>query len=583
MKNFRRILDFTGDYSKHLYGSILLSTLSAILMLLPYYSIYQMITVSSAGQISAHVLEKYGVLALGGIFFGIITYFAALWLSHMAGFRVEKNIRKYGINQLLKISLSFFDNEESGAIRKTIDDNASLTHSFVAHNIPDIVRSVVGPVIILGSIFMINWFYGVLVIAIVIVSLYLLKRMMGNANDMTHYMDALDEMNSSSTEFIRGIALIKLFAVPLTVFKKFRESIINYAQWALNYSFSARRAYVVNQIVLELFPLLLVFTLSEHSMNIDHFAGPLFCLLVSSQVVLLLIKVMYIGENLTLAMQALNRVDNMFVKYQTTASHENFAVAPVNFTNSRLSFENVTFSYGSEQPALENVSFVIPPQKMTVIVGASGSGKSTIARLIIGAYKNYTGGIFIGENEVKNLKENQLMSHITYVSQNSKLFSRSILENLQIANPNASRQRINQALKKACCEDLVAKLPKGLETLLGENGIYLSGGEQQRLALCQAFLSDSQIVILDEVTASIDAANESQMQLAISKLAAEKTLIVIDHKLKITKGAAQVLVFDHGKLVESGVHKELISHNGKYREMIRMHEQTQQWRLGESK
>lgn len=583
MKNLRSILDIAGDHSKHLYGSIILSALSAILMLFPYFSIYQLIMLSSAGQVSVNVLKKYGALALGGIIFGIITYFVALWLSHMTGFRVEKNIRKYGINQLLKISLSFFDNEESGAIRKTIDDNASLTHSFVAHNIPDIVRSVVGPVIILGSIFMINWFYGVLIVAIVIVSLYLLKKMMGNTNDMTHYMDALDEMNSASTEFIRGIALVKLFAVPLTVFKKFRASITNYAQWALNYSFSARRAYVINQIVLELFPLLLVFTLSKRAMNADHFAGALFCLLVSSQVVLLLIKVMYIGENLTLAMQALDRVDNMFVKHQTTPPSESLSTIPADFANDRLSFENVTFSYDSKKTALENISFDISAQRMTVIVGASGSGKSTVARLIIGAYKNYTGRIFIGKTEIKNLTENQLMSHITYVSQNSRLFSRSILENLQIANPNASTQQIDQALKKACCEDLIAKLPKGLETLLGEDGIYLSGGEQQRLALCQAFLSASQIVILDEVTASIDTENESQMQLAISKLAAEKTLIVIDHKLKITKDAAQVLVFDQGKLVESGTHKELVSRNGKYREMIRMHEQTQQWKLGEGK
>lgn len=220
---------------------------------------------------------------------------------------------------------------------------------------------------------------------------------------------------------------------------------------------------------------------------------------------------------------------------------------------------------------------------MTVIVGASGSGKSTIAKLLIGAYRNYSGTITIGNQDIKKLSEPQLMANITYISQHSRLFNRSILDNLKIANPSVTVQQIQQALKWSACDDLVAKLPQGINTVIGQDCVYLSGGEQQRLTLCQAFLHEAQIVILDEVTASIDAENENQMQAAIIQLAIEKTVILIDHKLKITKYADQILVFHHGQIVERGTHTALLAKNGQYQMMLDLHLQTQNWRLeGES-
>lgn len=581
MQKIQRIINFAGNYNKYLYWSIFFSALSAIFMLVPYLSIYNLITLSFNQHISAANIFNYGYLALGGILLDIISYFISLWLSHMAGFRIERNMRIYGINKLLDVGLSFFDSEESGAIRKTIDDNASLTHSFVAHNIPDIIRSVVGPMIILVSIFLINWLYGFLILMIVIISLFLLSKMMGNTSDIVHYMDSLDEMNSSSTEFIRGMSLVKLFNVPLTTFKRFRQSISNYGQWALNYSLTVRLPYVINQIVLEAFPLLIVFTLKNTAVISDSGATTLFCIIISSQIILLLTKVLSLGESFSMAIQAVNRIDNMFDGYsQTSLFLKTKEKISKDFSNDDIFANNIEFSYSKSQPVLNDISFTIPKKKMTVIVGASGSGKSTIAKLLIGAYREYSGNVLIGNQNIKNMSEDQLMENITYISQNSKLFTRSILDNLKIANPDATEEQIKLAIKLSCCDELIAKMPNGLNTLIGNEGVHLSGGEQQRLSLCQAFLRKAKIVILDEVTASIDSENEEQMQEAIIHLAKEKTLILIDHKLKITKYADQILVFNHGNIVERGTHLELVDKHGKYSEMIHMHQQTQKWQLG---
>lgn len=581
MQRLLRIINFTGQYKKHLFGAMFFAMLSAIWMLIPYFSIYQLIQLSLQGPVLRANLMHYGSIAVIGILLDVLTFFIALWLSHMAGFRLERNMRSYGVNRLLTVGLRFFDQEESGAIRKTIDDNASLTHTFVAHNIPDTIRSIVAPTLILISIFYINWLYGVLMLLIVATSLFLLNRMMGNTADIRQYMDSLDEMTATSTEFVRGMALVKLFDVPLTVFKRFKQSITHYGEWALNYSLSVRQPYISNQIVLEAFPILLIFALRWQNAISAQFTLALFALIISVQIVMLLMKVLTIGQSLYMSVQAVDRIDHMFNGYEENIE-STMATAPsqVDFANQDLVANNIGFAYLKDQPILHDISFKLPHQKMTVIVGASGSGKSTIAKLLIGAYRNYSGAITIGNQDIKKLSEPQLMANITYISQHSRLFNRSILDNLKIANPFATAQQIQQALKWSACDDLVVKLPQGINTVIGQDGVHLSGGEQQRLTLCQAFLREAQIVILDEVTASIDAENENQMQAAIIQLAKEKTVILIDHKLKITKYADQILVFHHGQIVERGTHTALLAKSGQYQMMLDMHLQTQNWRLG---
>lgn len=581
MNNMRTLLRYIGDYRRYFYLSLIFAALSALLLLVPYYSIYQLFKSLLTKQ--PFDANYYGFLAIGGIVLGIICYFTALWFSHLVGFRMEKNMRRFGAERLLNVPLAFFDQTESGKIRKTIDDNAGLTHSFVAHNLPDLVTTLITPIVVLTVLFRLSWVLGALGTALILASFYCIKCMMGNIENMKRYMTALEKMASEAAEFIRGMQIVKIFNTSLDSFRSFRKSITDYSDWALKYTFSGRVPYVINEILLQCMGLVLVLLLypsmsrqpAVNSLLIDV----MFCLLISSQLVLFLIKVLYTGENLTLAFQSIQRLEHLFNGFSTEKREEKETAGKMDIFD--ITCAHVTFSYDQKRTVLHDISFRVPEHSVTAIVGPSGSGKSTLAKLIVGMYQQYDGSIRIGGRERHDYSEEALMSRMTYVFQDTKLFKRSIRDNLLLANADANEAEIRQALQESQCEELINKLPQGLDTVIGTEGVSLSGGEQQRLALCRAFLKNDPIVILDEVTASIDPENEFKIRQAIERLVKNKTVIIIAHKLSLVETADQILVLNKGKLVEQGRHQDLVERNGLYWKMCELYRQSKNWKLKE--
>lgn len=583
MNEFRKIIYYCGNFKWFLGLSMLLSGISAILLLVPYYSIYKLFYQLSSGQTFS--MRFYGILAIVSIFLGIICYFVALWFSHLAGFRVERNMRLFGINKLLSMPFRFFDTTESGKTRKIIDDNAALTHSFVAHNIPDLVTTIVSPIVILAVIFKLDWIVGIICLALLVGSFYLMKLMMGNVDDMKFYMQSLDNMAAQAMEYIRGMQVVKIFNAKLATFKNFRKAISEYSDWALKYSFSARYPFIWNQLLMEslgiVLSLLAYAYLNQHPEINIQLINIMFCFIISSQLILFLTKVLYTGENVNLMLQAIDQLEGLFKQEEdeiapTTSSLENPKI-----TNFTIKVENLSFSYSSERKVLDGVTFSAPERQTTAIIGMSGSGKSTLARLITKMYTNYEGEITVGGISNHQLSEEQMMKWVTYVFQDTKLFKKSIKENLLIANPDATTAQLEKALYEMQCEDIIAKLPAGIETVIGSEGVFLSGGEQQRLALCRAYLKNAPILILDEVTASLDAENEFKIKQAIQRLVSNKTVIIIAHRLALIEHADQIIVLNKGRLAEIGTRQQLISKNGIYKHMVDSNNQSKKWTLKE--
>ncbi|MFC0233589.1 ABC transporter ATP-binding protein [Vagococcus entomophilus] len=576
MKNLKSLFRYIGNYKGYFYLSLVLSATSSILLLTPYYSMYHLFLSISSG--SNFQSKYYGWIAIVGVLVGVLCYFLSLWFSHMVGFRVERNMRLFGGNQLLEVSLSFFDTHESGKIRKIIDDNAALTHSFVAHNIPDLVSTCIVPIFVVGVLLKLNWVLGVICLCTALLSLYLVKKMMGDPESLQYYMIALNNITSEATEFIRGMQIVKIFNASLDNFRTFKKSIDDYSDWALKYSFSARLSYVLNRLVLEVLPLILIAVaypvMSKHPSISLFLVNIMFCMVFGSQLLLSLTKILNTGTNYALAFQSIHQLENLFDGYLEHKPTEHQKI-----TSCSITCNAVTFSYTPEKQALKDVTFSIPEKSTTAVIGASGSGKSTIAKLIANMYHEYEGEIKIGSYDLNAYPEETLMDTITYVSQNAQLFHKSILENLKMARPTATTEEIQQALIATECSELIQKLPDGVETIIGTGGVHLSGGERQRLVLCQAFLKNNPIIILDEVTASVDPENEFKLMRAIESLSRDKTVIMIAHKLSLVEKADQILVFKTGELVEKGTPQQLKEKQGIYYNMLQRYHATKRWTL----
>ncbi|MGY3777893.1 ABC transporter ATP-binding protein [Isobaculum melis] len=583
MENLKKLISYTGNYRKFLYGSIFLSALSTLLLFIPYYSVYRLISFSLLRG-KEYDVTFYGLIALSSIILGLLMYYLSLWCSHLAGFRIERNMRNTGMNRLLNVSLNFFDTNESGKVRKTIDDNAAITHSFVAHNLPDLVNTVISPILILSVMFYLSWQLALLLIVVMVLSLLCIKRMMGNVETMQKYLTSLERMTTEATEFVRGMQVIKIFNASLDTFKNFRQSINDYSDWALKYSFSVRQPFIANQIVLNALGVILVLVaypfLQQSPLDTLFFVNLIFCMIFSSKLVSFLLKILYTGKNASMAFEAVNRLDGLFEAYEMT---EPVTQASSEFHTYDIAFKDVAFSYIEGLPVLKKLSFVVPEGSLMAIVGGSGSGKSTIAKLASKMYEGYDGRIEIGGVPLNKIDEEFLMDNMSYIFQETKLFNKSILDNLKMANPMATKERIQKALKDSECLEIIDKLPLGLDTKIGSTGVYLSGGEQQRLAICRVFLKDDPIIILDEVSASIDPENEYKIQLALDRLIQHKTVIMIAHKLSLIENADQIIVLKEGEIVEKGTHHSLLEKHGIYEKMQALYVQTKHWNLEEGK
>lgn len=584
-----RMFQYAGNRHWLTVVGMILAGVSTVLSMVPFVCIWfvirDMLNALMAGDISlASGSTAYAWWAAGFAILSILLYFVALCCSHLAAFRTAANMKKTALHHIVKLPLGYFNSNASGRLRKIIDDNAGLTENFLAHQLPDLTGAVVMPVAVLVLIFVFDWRLGICCLVPLAISVFFMKQMMGgdNAGFMEGYMTALENMNKEAVEYIRGIPVVKVFQQTVYSFKNFHAAIEQYEKYASGYAIKCRVPLTgfnvaLNGTFILLIPVacLILAGVSNQMTYQDVLLDFLFYSLFTPVCTTMMNRVMFAGEQLMAAKSAVTRIEAV-LKEQPLPETEK-AKKP---QDSSVTFENVTFRYpDSDENVLENVTFSIPQGKTVALVGASGSGKSTAAKLIPRFYDATQGSVLVGGVNVKNMDKHTLMNQIAFVFQNTKLFKESLFENIRAARPDATLEEVKAAAKAAQCDEIIERLPDGLNTVAGAGGTYLSGGENQRIALARAILKDAPIVILDEATAFADAENEHKMQLAFEKLTKGKTVLMIAHRLSTIQNADEILVFDKGRIIERGTHEKLIAANGRYASMWKDYQTSVNWKV----
>ena len=565
-------------------AAMLLSALSALAGMLPYILIWLIVReLLEYGEItSSGNVVTYAWWAAGMAVTSIVLYFAALMSSHLAAFRVESNLRKEAMRQIVRMPLGFFDINTSGRIRKIIDDNAGVTHSFLAHQLPDLAATFLVPLVAVILIFMFDWILGLACIVPVIIAMLVMGFMM-NAEGrqfMKSYMTSLEEMNTEAVEYVRGIPVVKVFQQTIYSFKNFHRCIMNYNKMVFGYTRMWEKpmslyTVIINGFVFFLAPLailLIGYSGNYASVLLNFFLFVLITPVFSQSIM----KSMYLNQALGQASEAIGRLENL-VAYE----HLTVVAHPQPVKEFSIQFEKVSFSYpGANQKAVDDISFTITQGRTVALVGASGGGKTTIARLVPRFWEATEGKVLIGGINVREIAPEELMKHISFVFQNTKLFKTSLLENIKYGNPNATMEEVERAVDMAQCWEIINKLPLGLNTKIGTEGTYLSGGEQQRIVLARAILKNAPIIVLDEATAFADPENEHLIQQALKELTKGKTVLMIAHRLSSITDADNILVIDKGKIAEQGTHAKLLEKQGIYYNMWNEYQQSVRWTIG---
>lgn len=585
-----RMFAYAGNRHWLTVVGCVLAGLSTVLSMLPFVCIWfvirDMLNAMIQGDISlAANSTTYAWSAAGFAILSILFYFIAICCCHLAAFRTATNMRKAVMHHIVKLPLGYFNQNASGRLRKVIDDNAGLTENFLAHQLPDLTGAFVMPVAVLILIFVFDWRLGLCCLVPLAISVFFLKQMMSgdNAHFMEGYMTALETMNKEAVEYIRGIPVVKVFQQTIYSFKNFHAAIEEYEKYASGYAIKCRIPLTgfnvaLNGTFILLIPVacMILSGVSGQAAYQDVFLDFLFYSLFTPICATMMNRIMFVSEQLMAAKSAVTRIEGILKEkpLEETAS-------PQEPKDATVSFENVSFSYpGTDAKALDDITFEVPTGKTVALVGASGSGKSTAAKLIPRFYDVTNGTVLVGGADVRKIDKQHLMSQVAFVFQNSRLFKDTLFENIRAAKPDATREEVLKAAKAAQCKEIIDRLPNGLETVVGSGGTYLSGGENQRIALARAILKDAPIIVLDEATAFADAENEHQIQLAFEKLTAGKTVLMIAHRLSTIQNADLILVFNGGKIIERGTHDSLLAAKGKYASMWEDYQTSIQWKVG---
>lgn len=582
----KRLLEFTGNKRGLLTLARVLSGISAIFILGPYLCVYfvarDLVSIFAGNALDTQSLIRWGLLALVLELIGLALYFAALLCSHVVAFHTEKNLKMAALSHLAKMPMGYFDANPSGKLRKIIDDNSFQTETFIAHQLPDLVGAQITMIASVVLMLIFDWRIGVPLLLLFVIGFILQGSLNGKDGQkfMRQYQDSLETMNHEAVEYIRGISVVKVFGQTVQSFTKFNSAIKSYRDYALAYTMSCRKGMtafnsIINSSFLVLVPAALIIGLVSSDL-IGFMQSFLFYLIFSPACAVMLNKIMYMTSYKMQAEESMRRIDTIL-----TAEPQVETTTPRTAESNDVTFENVTFAYeNTDHPAVSHLSFSAKAGATTALVGHSGSGKSTTASLIPRFYDVQEGVIKIGDVDIREMSHEDLMKKVAFVFQDPKLFKDTLLENIRAGHPSAAREEVLQAAHLAQCDDILDKFPQGIDTFYGSKGVYLSGGETQRIAIARAILKDAPIVVLDEATAYADPENEFQIQQAFVGLVKNKTVIMIAHRLSTIQDAEQILVMKQGEVVESGSHDVLVKRNGEYARMWDNYSKSTQWHIG---
>ena len=586
------LLGYAGSHRRLTFLGLGLSGISMMCSMVPYICIWlaarDLIAVSPDWT-QAQSIIRYGWIAFAFAVGGILIYFLGLMCTHLAAFRTAANIRKQGMAHVMRAPLGYFDTNASGLIRSRLDAAAADTETLLAHNLADIVGTFTLFLSMLALMLVFDWRMGVACLLAAVISILAMFSMMGgkNAGLMAEYQAAQDRMAKAGTEYVRGIPVVKIFQQTVYSFKAFQQAIEDYSTKAEHYQGDICRVpQSINLTVTEgafLFLVPVVLFLAPGALATGDFEGFVtnfaFYAVFSAILSTALARIMFAASGMMLADTALGRIQPVMDAPTLPAPDK-----PQTPKDNRVVFRDVSFTYdGAQTPALSHLSFTAEPGETVALVGPSGGGKTTSASLIPRFWDVDEGTVEVGGVDVRQIDPHVLMDQVAFVFQNNRLFKASILENVRAARPNASREQVLAALEAAQCSDILEKLPQGLDTVIGTEGTYLSGGEAQRVALARAILKDAPIVVLDEATAFADPENEALIQKAFARLTKGRTVIMIAHRLSTVVGADKILVLDNGQLIEQGTHKELIVAGGLYTQMWTDYNQAIRWKMESGK
>lgn len=584
---FSVLMKYAGGHKYLTYASAALAAVSAWVALIPFYDIWLIIkeVLEVRPNFSEAVnIGRYGWQAVGFALLSMALYIGALMCSHKAAFRVQANMRISMMEHIMKLPLGYVEAEGTGKIRKVVADSSAATETFLAHNLPDKAVSVATPVGLLAMMMVFDWRLGLISLIPAVIAFILMGTLMMGpkmAEDMKQYQNALETMSAEAVEYVRGIPVVKTFGQTVFTFKRFKAAIDEYEKWTLGYTKNMMAPMVAFTTAANgIFAALIIaaFAFTGQGVTDEFVLNLFFYVLITSVLTVTLMKVAYAGESQMIVNDALSRVNEILDTAPLPDSEKDSA--PADFS---ISLENIVFSYGdSGTNAIDGIDLSVKAGEHIALVGPSGGGKTTLASLIARFWDVKSGSVKIGGTDVREIPSDRLMQYVSYVFQDSRLLKMSILDNVRMGRPGASDAEVMQALKDAQCMDIIEKFPEGVNTMIGSKGIYVSGGECQRLSIARAFLKNAPILILDEATAFADPDNERLVQQAFEKLSKDKTVIMIAHRLSTVTNADRIYVLSGGKIAESGKHSELIAQNGIYSRMWNEYNRSVTWQVGKA-
>ena len=577
-----RLMGYAGNYRYFTYASWVLSAASALVALVPFVYIWKILrdVLNAAPDYAQAVnIPHYGWMAVLFAVLAYLIYIAALMCSHLSAFRVATNLRLEVSEHLATLPLGFTETFGSGKLRKIIHESTGAAETFLAHQLPDKYNAMATPIGLLVLLLVFDWRLGLLSLVPVALGFVIMSAMTGRrmADKMRQYGNALESMSNEAVEYVRGIPVVKTFGQSVFSFKKFKATIDEYEKWVIAYTKELRMPMMLYTAAINgVFAFLIVGGLlfTRNGVTSEFLLNLLFYIIITPVISLTLTRIMYMSENELVVADALARVDSVLDAEPVPENDH-----PRHPKDASVSLKDVHFSYDGKTDVIKGVSLKIQPGQMVAFVGPSGGGKSTLANLICRFFDVQSGSVRVGGADVRDIPKEELMDTISFVFQNSRLLKGSILDNVRLGRPQATEAEVLAALKAAQCMDIVEKFPAGIHTVIGTKGVYLSGGEQQRIAIARAMLKNAPILILDEATAFADPDNEAKVQAAFAQLAKGKTVLMIAHRLSTVANADCIYVVQDGQIVESGTKDELCAQNGLFARMWQEYQASVQWKV----